>query len=207
MSDAHLSDAAIAVANPTLAAFDRRRRRRLFLIAALRVFGTTAMLLVVYFAIPIGEKISTWSIVVLVVSLIGLTISVGFQVRRIIDAPVPQLRAVETLATAIPAFIVIFALVYVTMSEVNPGAFNAPVTRIAGLYFTVTVFTTVGFGDIVARTDAARAVVTVQMLLDLVILGGLVRVVIGASQLALMRRRSEANRPGANQPGGGVPGG
>ena len=93
-------------------------------------------------------------------------------------------------------FIVIFTLVYVTMSEVDPGAFDEPVTRIAGLYFTVTVFTTVGFGDIVARTDAARAVVTVQMLLDLVILGGLVRVVIGASQLALMRRRSEANQPG-----------
>ena len=69
----------------------------------------------------------------------------------------------------------IFALVYVAMSEAQADSFNLPVTRITGLYFTVTVFTTVGFGDVVARTDTARAVVTVQMLLDLVLLGGLVR--------------------------------
>lgn len=200
MSDVPLPNAAVAAANPALAALGRGQRRRLLLRAALRVVATTLLLLVVYFAIPIGGKASTWSIITLVVSLLGLTISAGFQVRRIIDAPLPQLRAIETLATAIPAFLVIFALVYVTMSEVDPGAFDEPVTRIAALYFTVTVFTTVGFGDIVAQTDAARAVVTVQMLLDLVILGGLVRVVIGASQLGLVRRRSEASQPPGSQP-------
>ena len=98
----------------------------------------------------------------------------------------------ETVTTAIPVFVIIFALVYVTMSETQPDSFNEHVTRVGALYFTVAVFTTVGFGDIFARSDPARAVVTVQMVLDLVILGGLVRAIIAASRIGLERRRAEA---------------
>jgi hypothetical protein len=43
------------------------------------------------------------------------------------------------------------------------------------LYFTITVFSTVGFGDITPRADLARIIVSIQMLLDLVILGSVVR--------------------------------
>ena len=50
------------------------------------------------------------------------------------------------------------------------------------LYFTVTVFATVGFGDIVATTQLARLVVTVQMILDLGVLGLGIRVFLGAVQ-------------------------
>ena len=39
------------------------------------------------------------------------------------------------------------------------------------LYFTITVFSTVGFGDITPRADLARIIVSIQMLLDLDILG------------------------------------
>ena len=98
------------------------------------------------------------------------------------------------MATIVPVFVIIFALVYVTMSQMQPDSFNQPLSRLAGLYFTVTVFTTVGFGDIVARSDAARAVVTAQMVLDLIILGGLVRAIVGASRLGLERRRAEATQ-------------
>jgi voltage-gated potassium channel len=38
-------------------------------------------------------------------------------------------------------------------------------THTDALYFTVTVFATVGFGDITARTDTARLLVTVQITL------------------------------------------
>ena len=174
--------------------FERRQRRRLLAKATIRLLATTVLLLLFYFQVPIGRDTTAWGAVALVASLITFAVAIGFQIRRIVDAPLPQLRAVETVTTAIPVFIVIFALVYVTMSEVQPDSFNQPVTRISGLYFTVTMFTTVGFGDIVARTDTARAVVTVQMLLDLVLLGGLVRAVAGASRIGLERRRAEATQ-------------
>jgi hypothetical protein len=49
---------------------------------------------------------------------------------------------------------------------------------------TVTAFSTVGFGDITAASQPARLVVTVQMLLDLLVLGLGIRVIIGAVQRA-----------------------
>jgi hypothetical protein len=39
--------------------------------------------------------------------------------------------------------------------------------KVGAMYFTVTVFSTVGFGDITAKTDLARTLVTVQMLVNL----------------------------------------
>ena len=42
-----------------------------------------------------------------------------------------------------------------------------PLTRADALYFAVTVFSTVGFGDITPESEAARVVLIVQMLGDL----------------------------------------
>ena len=175
-----------------LASVETQPQPRLLIKAAARIVASTALLLLVYFQIPVGGRATTWGIVTLLASLAAFALAVGFQMKRITEAPLPQLRAIETVATAIPVFVIIFALVYVTMSETQSESFNEPVTRVGALYFTVAVFTTVGFGDIVARSDPARAVVTVQMVLDLVILGGLVRAIIGASRIGLERRRAEA---------------
>jgi branched-subunit amino acid ABC-type transport system permease component len=190
-------DAAIeGTAPPALASLDARQRRRLVLRSALRVIGTTVLVVVVYFVVPMGRDTSATDIFLFVAALVVFTVAVVFQIRRIVDAPLPQLRAIETLAAAIPVFIVIFALVYVTMAKTQPASFNEPISRMTGLYFTVTVISTVGFGDVVATTDTARAVVTIQMVLDLVIIGGLVRAILAASRIGLERRRAEAaDRP------------
>jgi voltage-gated potassium channel len=47
---------------------------------------------------------------------------------------------------------------------------------------------TVGFGDLAANSDAARALVTVQMLVDLALVGGLVRLVMLAARMGLHRQ-------------------
>jgi uncharacterized membrane protein len=48
------------------------------------------------------------------------------------------------------------------------------------LYFAVTVFATVGFGDIAAHSQLARGVVTAQMIVDFLFLGIVARVLLGA---------------------------
>ena len=58
------------------------------------------------------------------------------------------------------------------------------------MYFSATVFTTVGFGDITAKTQAARVVVTLQMMPDLVIIGLVVRLVVNAIKIGQRRRNS-----------------
>ena len=57
-------------------------------------------------------------------------------------------------------------------------------TRTDSLYFTVTVFATVGFGDIFPASQIARLVVTTQMVLNLIVLGLGVRLITGAAQQA-----------------------
>ena len=62
------------------------------------------------------------------------------------------------------------------------GLFRALVTTVVvvALFFTVTVFATVGFGDITATSQVARVVVIAQMILDLLVLGLVVKVFLGA---------------------------
>ena len=69
----------------------------------------------------------------------------------------------------------------------RPTAFGQPFSRISALYFTVTVFSTVGFGDITPKTDAARLVVTVQMLSDLIVIAVVFRLLFGAARGAFGR--------------------
>ena len=60
-------------------------------------------------------------------------------------------------------FVVVFAWTYLTMARSDPATFTQPLTRVSALYLTVTVFSTVGFGDITPVTDAARVTVMAQM--------------------------------------------
>ncbi len=78
------------------------------------------------------------------------------------------------------------------MAHNVPDSFTDPLTRTDSLYFTVTVFATVGFGDIAPVTQAARVLVTVQMVGNLLLLGIALRVVV----LAVQHRRRTVGRDG-----------
>jgi len=74
------------------------------------------------------------------------------------------------------------------MSIQTPLAFSEDLDRVDALHFTMTVFATVGFGDVVPVTRAARAVVTVQMVANLVVLGLVLRLVTRAVRINRSRR-------------------
>ena len=65
----------------------------------------------------------------------------------------------------------LFACTYFVLERLSAGTFSQPLTRSDSLYFTVTVFSTVGFGDITPKTELARLLVTGQMITDVIILG------------------------------------
>jgi len=112
---------------------------------------------------------------------------VAWQVRRIGRAKLPAVQAVQALGLLIPFFLVMFASFYLSLALSSPKNFSQLLDHTASLYFTVTVFATVGFGDIVPTTASARLLTAVQMLLDLVVLGAVVRLVAFAA-----RRRIDA---------------
>jgi hypothetical protein len=165
--------------------------------ALLRSAGSTVALVIIYYLLPL-DRSSAWvavtTLVIGLVLLIGLTV---FQVRSIVRSPFPGLRALEALATSVPLFLLLFAGTYAVMANVSAGSFSQPLTHTDALYFTVTVFATVGFGDITAKSEAARLVVTGQMITDLIIIGLGVRVVVGAVRRGQQRRPQDAGaQPG-----------
>ena len=88
-----------------------------------------------------------------------------------------------------PLFLLLFAATYFLMAQANTDNFNVhSLTRTDSLYFTITVFATVGFGDISATSQVARMAVMVQMILDLLVLGLLVKVFLNAVEKGRGRR-------------------
>jgi hypothetical protein len=111
------------------------------------------------------------------------------ELRSILRHDRPMRRAVIAVAVVLPLFVVTFAWLYLTMSRSEPATFAGVMSRTKALYFTITVLSTVGFGDIVPRTDPGRAVTMVQMVLDLILLAVIVRLIFGAATLATRRRQ------------------
>ena len=172
-----------------------RARRRLMLRAVVRAFLTVGLLVVLYYALPMDHESDTATIVLLLVGLLVFAALVTWQVRAILRSDYPAVQAVQALAAAIPLFLLLFASTYFLMAKAQPGTFTESLTRTDALYFTVTIFATVGFGDITAVTQTARVVTIVQMLLDLIVLGLLIRLVLGAVQTS-QRRRAAAQAAG-----------
>jgi voltage-gated potassium channel len=162
--------------------------RRLVLLALLRALLTSIVLVVLYHALPLTGALTASATALLLVGLAVFAAVITWQVRAIMGSEYPALRAVEALAAAIPLFLLVFAAAYVKLADAHPQAFSEPLTRTDALYFTVTVFSTVGFGDITPRTDLARVMTMVQMLGDLVVLGLVLRVMLGAVKTGWQRR-------------------
>lgn len=180
----------------------RVQRHRLLQRILLRSFATVALLTALYYLGPMQDLQGVHVALSLSVGLVILVFVVVFQVRSIIQSQYPVLRAVEALAVSAPLFLLMFASAYFILAQDAATNFNPhQLTRTDSLYFTLTTFATVGFGDIVATSQTARLFVSTQMVLDLLILGLGVQVYRSAIQTG--RKRSGAgsvSRPEGKQP-------
>lgn len=174
-----------------LASAWRRGRVVLGLFGAL---ATAVVLVALYYLLPLNHVKNVP--LTLAVGLVILLAVIAWQLRAIVRAKYPAVRAVVALAVTVPLFVLLFASVYFVMARASPANFSThQLTRTDALYFTVTVFSTVGFGDITPVSQSARLVVTAQMILDLVVLGLGIRVFVWAVQLG-RRQAPAATGPG-----------
>lgn len=167
-------------------------RRRLIALGLLRALATAVVLVALYYLLPLDHINSVP--LALTGGLVILLAGIAWQLRAIVRSRDPGVRAVVALAFTVPLFILLFAASYFAMAQASPISFNQPLTRTDALYFTVTVFSTVGFGDITPVSQSARLVVTAQMILDLLVLGLAVRAFIEAVKLG--RQTTPATEPG-----------
>ena len=162
----------------------------------LRSFASAAILVGAYYLLPIGTETGTAMYLRLLAGIVLFGVVIAVQVRNITGAKFPILRAIEAVSVAIPLILVLFATTYLTMSQSSGGNFTEPLSQTGALYFTITIFATVGFGDIAPVTDGARIVASIQMIFDLIALGIVVRLLFGVAATHGTRRTPGHLTPG-----------
>lgn len=161
-------------------------------IATVRMVLTAAVLVTIYYVVPMDFTDTNASTIVrLMVGVVVFAGLMSWQLREITRADYPALRAFEALFLAVPLFLLLFASTYFLMGKSDPANFSEPLTRTDALYFTITIFSTVGFGDITPKVSSTRLVASAQMLLDLIVLGTGVRIILNAVERGRDRRTGE----------------
>jgi voltage-gated potassium channel len=162
-------------------------RGRVQLRLVLRTALAIVLLVVAYYQAPLDRPLTFASGLLFAGALLLAVIVVVAEVRGILASARPLLRAIRVIALGLPLLLVLFAATYITVAGQQANAFTEPLSRTDGLYFTVTTFATVGYGDISPQTELARVLVTVQMLVGLVAVGVIAKVVLGAVRVAQER--------------------
>jgi voltage-gated potassium channel len=166
-------------------------RKRLVAVSLLRAGASTTLLVVVYYTVPLDQPHGPATWIGFGLGLLAFAAVIAWQARAIVASDVPRLRAIQAVAIALPLLLLVFASTYLRISRAAPDSFTEALGRTDALYFTVTVFATVGFGDIAPRSDLARILTVIQMITGLVVVGLAAKILLGAAQMAVRRRESE----------------
>ena len=177
--------------------------------AAERRFGTPgrwihsaallACAIFVYYAVPLDSQDTPSRLVVRVIvfgvgvlALIALTVH---QVRRQLHSSENDTgERLASIMVVLYALVVFFSLTYYGLATRAVGQMDGIVTRTDALYYTVVTLGTVGYGDVHAVGQAARIVTTIQIFLDLVIVGLLASV--ATQQVQKMSRQARREGTG-----------
>ena len=151
----------------------------------LRLGIGVVLALLIYFLVPVevaGENTAT-RLVISALMISALTAGTIWQVVRHIENP--ELR-VDGLVFAVVLGVLAFALAYYRVELVDPGQFAELDTRLDALYFAVSTLLTVGFGDVHAVGQTARALVTLAMVFNVLVIATAVTTLSNA-----VRRRAQ----------------
>jgi len=134
-------------------------------------------LLVAYYAFPVSFDDSPGVVVVsLVATLAGLALIGSSMVAELIHLRRGEKsRSTSGLAMLIELLVVAFSLAFFLLELASPGQIVDLRTRTDALYFTLSTMATVGYGDVHAEGQAARALVCGVIAFDVVIVASLVR--------------------------------
>jgi len=178
-----------------------RRRRRI--VQLLWTALSAVPLLTLYYLAPLNGPLDISTLIGFALGLVAFALVIIWQVRAIASSDAPRLRTVRAVVIGVSTLLVVFASTYSVISNGQPDSFSEPLSRTDALYFTVTVFATVGFGDIAPRTDLARIVTMIQMITGLIAVGVLGKIVFAAMQKGLRRQEDERAAETDDRAGGG----
>lgn len=148
--------------------------------------GVPVAVLTFYFLVPIpAADAPVGTLAGLIVAVVCLAF-IGWVIVLELRRAQKQLQPIHLLL-AFELALLVFALIYYVMYTRDPAQFEGMRTRLDALYFSVVTTATVGYGDVHAMSQAARAIVTAQIAFNVVFVAGIV-----ALLQAQIRARSEA---------------
>lgn len=165
---------------------------RVLVASVVRVTFVVVILLGLYAVLPVRSGAAAQN-AVLWAGLVAVAVfGIAFltQIRRILASAYPMVTGLEALVVVVTVFVVGFSLVHVSLSASDPTAFSELLDKPSATYFTITVLSTVGFGDITPDSTSARVVVSIQMLADLALIATTLRVIFGVARRVDGRRAS-----------------
>ncbi|MDZ5623048.1 potassium channel family protein [Nocardioides sp. HM23] len=144
----------------------------------LRPVWTLVGLLVAYYAFPLKWTGSAPGAVVLslLVTVGGLALVATAMIRELgqVRKGEPG-RGVRVLAMLLILLVMAASLSFFLLNEIRPDEVTGLQTRTDALYFTLSTMTTVGYGDVHAEGQIARALVCVMIVFNVVVVASLVR--------------------------------
>lgn len=139
---------------------------------------TVVVPVVVYFLLPLdkefGELIATVLVVVAAASLIPISIR---QAQMVLYSHDPLFDAMRSIVSALVFLVIAFSSAYFVLAANYDDQITGLHTKLDGIYFTVTILATVGFGDISATGQTARGIVSAQMVVNFAVLAVSLRVI------------------------------
>lgn len=154
-------------------------------LSLIRAFVTVAAVLVFYAWLPSdGVSAGPGVLLVATATMVAWGCIVAALMFRIGKKPNALIRLASGLLSIIVLLVAAFAQLDLIVYDGDPGAYSQPLTKSAALYFSMTVTSTVGFGDIVAVSETARHLVTLQMLINMVFLAAAIKGITGAAQIS-----------------------
>lgn len=136
----------------------------------LRLALLLVVVLVLYFVVPVSTEVRGAEWLRIVVSLLAFGLMTALVLHQVQLQIADPDRRIDGLLVALLVGVTGFAYAFYVIELHHPEQFAGLETRIDALYFTMTTLLTVGFGDVHAVGQSARALVLVQMVFNVVVI-------------------------------------
>lgn len=150
--------------------------------------AVVATLVVAYALLPLTGRDRWWGGALGTCLVLATVPVVVHRTRSVLRSPEPFQDAVAAVAIVATIVVVGPASIYFSMAA-ETGQFEGIVTKIDALYFTMSIVSTVGFGDVRAVGQGARLVTTLHIVFSIVVAGGSLRLLTWAARRRLAEDR------------------
>jgi hypothetical protein len=134
-------------------------------------------LVVAYYVVPLSFDSSAGVLVPSVLGTIAALAVVAWSMIKELGHLIQgeESRSTAALAMLLLMLVIAFSLTFYLLERSNPGQVADLETRTDALYFTLSTMATVGYGDVHAEGQAARVLVCLVIVFDVVVVASLLR--------------------------------